>query len=150
MAAPQRVGIYGGTFDPIHFGHLAIAEEARWALDLDLVYLVPAAEQPLKATPAQRLTMVQLACAANPRLIPSDIELRRAPPSYTVDTLAAFRDQLGPAAEIFFVLGADAASDLPRWRSAAAILHLAHLIVVGRPGYHFDAPALDHALHHPH
>lgn len=151
MAAPVQVGIYGGTFDPVHIGHLAIAEEARWALGLERVYMVPAAQQPLKAkrheaSPAQRLAMVRLACADNPALEPSDIELHRPPPSYTVDTLAAFRERLGPATELHFILGADAAVDLPRWRSASAILGLARLAIVGRPGYAPDFAALHTAL----
>lgn len=151
MAGPERVGIYGGSFDPIHVGHLAIAEEARWALGLTRVYVVPATRQPLKtlpqaASPEQRLAMVHLACADNPALVPSTIELQRPPPSYTVDTLAAFRAELGPAAELYFILGADAAADLPRWRSAAEILRLARLAIVGRPGYSVDIEALDAAL----
>jgi nicotinate-nucleotide adenylyltransferase len=151
MPAPERVGVYGGTFDPVHIGHLAIAEEARWALGLSRVYVVPAAQQPLKAnshdaSPAQRLAMVRLACADNPGLAPSDIELHRPPPSYTVDTLAEFRERLGPAVELHFILGADAAAELPRWRSAAAILGLARLAIVGRPGYTIDIAALDAAL----
>lgn len=151
MGGPQRVGIYGGTFDPIHHGHLAIAEEARWALGLDVVYVVPAARQPLKtgeqgATAAQRLAMVRLACAANPALIPSDAELRRPPPSFTVDTLAVFRRELGPAPELCFILGADAAAELPRWRSADEIIRLARLAIVGRPGSTVDIERLDDVL----
>jgi len=151
MAANERVGIYGGTFDPLHVGHLAIAEEARWALGLSRVFVVPAAQQPLKpaghgASPEQRLAMVRLACADNPALVPSDVELHRPPPSFTVDTLAAFRGQLGPDVELHFILGADAAADLPRWHRAADIIALARLAVVGRPGYAADIAVLDAAL----
>lgn len=147
----QRIGILGGTFDPIHYGHLAIAEEARWALALERVYLVPAARQPLKpdaheAGPVQRLEMVRLACLGNPHLLPSDLELQRDPPSYTVDTLDAFRAQLGAPCELFFILGGDALRDLPRWHKAAQILHLARLAVVTRPGIAVDLPALEQAL----
>lgn len=147
----ERVGIYGGTFDPIHVGHLAIAEEARWALELDRLYLVPAAQQPLKAdrhaaSPDQRLAMARLACDSNPALIVSDLELRRPPPSYTVDTLLAFQKLLGADVELFFILGADAVADLPRWRRAADLIRLAHLAIIGRPGYSVDLTALEAAL----
>lgn len=151
MPEPQRIGIYGGTFDPIHIGHLVIAEEARWALQLDQVYLVPAARQPLKAaghhaSPAQRLEMVRRACATNLAFVPSDIELHRPPPSFTVETITQLRAQLGPDPEIFFILGADAARDLPHWRRAAEIIRLARLVIVGRPGYQVDLASLDRGL----
>src|SRR5512141_396743 len=91
-----RIGILGGTFDPIHYGHLAIAEEARHALQLDRVLFVPAAQQPLKrgahiATPEQRFAMVQLACATNPAFEVSRIELDRPGPSFTLTTLETFQ-----------------------------------------------------------
>jgi nicotinate-nucleotide adenylyltransferase len=145
---PQRIGIYGGSFDPIHFGHLAIAEEARWALDLDEVLLVPAAQQPLKpgkasASVDQRLAMVQRACSGNPGLRPSDIELRRPPPSYTVDTLAELRAALPKTYELYFVLGADALCDMGRWREPQRILDLAHIAVLARPGVTLDLAALE-------
>ncbi len=113
-----RTGILGGTFDPIHYGHLAIAEEARTALRLDRVLLVPAAHQPLKrgehlASPEQRFEMVRLACAGNDAFEPSTIELDRPGPSYTVATLEELAG--GGWGELFFVMGADALADLPRW-----------------------------------
>src|SRR5262245_33264429 len=91
-----RIGIFGGTFDPIHYGHLAIAEEARVLLQFERVLFVPAAQQPLKrnghlATPPQRLEMARLACAGNPAFEVSPIEIERQGPSYTVDTLKALR-----------------------------------------------------------
>lgn len=147
----RRIGIYGGSFDPIHIGHLAIAEDARCALDLAQVLFIPAARQPLKtdaqgATPAQRLEMTWLACATNPHFVASDIELRRPPPSYTVDTLVALRANLGSDSDLVFMLGADAACDLPRWHRAAEIPGLAHLAIIGRPGYDLDLAALVSAL----
>ncbi len=146
-----RIGILGGTFDPIHYGHLAIAEEVRWSLDLHQIYLVPAAQQPFKqgnhsAHPEQRLEMVRLACASNPHFLPSDIELRRGPPSFTVDTLTEFRAMLGDTALIWFVLGGDALKDFPRWYRASQIIQLAQLAVVTRPGFTADLAALDAAL----
>ncbi|NTV64502.1 MAG: nicotinate (nicotinamide) nucleotide adenylyltransferase [Oscillochloris sp.] len=151
MTSVRRIGIYGGTFDPIHIGHLAIAEEARAVLVLDQVLFVPAARQPLKdeaqgATPIQRLAMARLACAANSGFAVSDLELRRPPPSYTVDTLAALRAQVDLATEIFFIIGADAACDLPRWYRAAEIIRLVRLAIIGRPGYQIDLADLEARL----
>jgi nicotinate-nucleotide adenylyltransferase len=146
--AQARVGVYGGTFDPIHIGHLAIAEDARHSLGLSQVLFIPAARQPLKdeaqgATPAQRLDMVRLACASNPYFVASDLELRRPPPSYTVDTLATLRAEAGSAIELVFILGADAARDMSRWHRAAEIPRLALLAVIGRPGYSLSLQDLE-------
>lgn len=151
MSHQRRIGIYGGTFDPIHFGHLAVAEEVRWALRLDQVYLVPAARQPFKeaghhASPDQRLEMVRHACAANPAFRPSAIEAHRPPPSFTIETIAQLRAELGPEPDLCFILGADAARDLPRWRQADEIIRLARIAIVGRPGYDIDLADLERAL----
>lgn len=148
---PVRVGVYGGTFDPIHIAHLAIAEEARWALDLQQVRFVPAARQPLKgvppgATPAQRLAMLNLACADNPAFVPDDLELRRPPPSYTVETLEHLRARFGPVTELWFIIGADAARDLPRWRRVTELVALARLAIVERPGHAFDPLAFERVV----
>jgi nicotinate-nucleotide adenylyltransferase len=148
VTSAQRIGIYGGTFDPIHIGHLAIAEDARHALGLDQVIFVPAFRQPLKAdlqgaSPAQRMAMVRLACGSNPRFVASDVDLRRPPPSYTVDTLVALRAEHGRAADLVFILGADAARDLPRWHRAAEIIRIVRLAIVGRPGLSLDMAALE-------
>jgi len=151
VTSAQRIGIYGGTFDPVHIGHLAIAEDAHHALGLDHVIFVPATRQPLKgdrqgAAPAQRLAMVQLACAENPHFVASDVDLRRPPPSYTVDTIAALRAEMDFAADLVFILGVDAARDLPRWHRAAEIIRLARLAIVGRPGYHVSLAKLEFDL----
>lgn len=146
MAQPARLGIYGGSFDPIHLGHLAIAEEARTTLGLAGVAFVPAARQPLKGNaqgaPDHRLSMVRLACADNPAFYADDLELRRPPPSYTVDTLVSFAHHHPAPAELWLILGADAARDLPRWRRVAEVVSLAQVAIVGRPGYTVDLPAL--------
>lgn len=139
----RRTGILGGTFDPIHYGHLAIAEEARVALRLDRVLFVPAARQPLKvaghvATAAQRLEMARLACAPNEAFEVLAVEVDRPGPSYTVDTLA----ELSGAGELHFILGADALPDLPRWRAVERIVELARIVAVGRPGFLPDLAAL--------
>src|SRR5215207_4557632 len=132
-----RIGILGGTFDPIHYGHLAIAEEARLALQLDHVLFVPAAQQPLKrgahiATPEQRFAMAQLACASNPAFEVSRIELNRPGPSFTLTTLEAL--QAAQIGELHFILGEDALADLTRWYRAARVVELARIIAIGRPG----------------
>ncbi len=151
MSEPERVGIYGGTFDPIHIGHLAIAEEARAALQLHRVLVIPAARQPLKsqaqgAAPQHRLAMARLACADNPAFRVDELELRRPPPSYSVDTVQTLHEQLGQATQLWFILGVDAARDLPRWHRAAELVALARLCIVGRPGYTLHRPALEAAL----
>ena len=144
-----RIGILGGTFDPIHYGHLAIAEEARLALQLDRVLFVPAAQQPLKrgahiAAPEQRLAMVQLACAPNPAFEVSRIELDRPGPSFTLTTLEAL--QAARIGELHFILGDDALADLTRWHGAARVVELARIIAVGRPGGAPDLTRIIQAL----
>jgi nicotinate-nucleotide adenylyltransferase len=144
-----RIGILGGTFDPIHYGHLAIAEEARLALQLDRVLFVAAAQQPLKrgthsATPEQRYDMTQLACASNTAFEVSRIELDRPGPSFTLTTLEALQSaQIG---ELHFILGDDALADLTRWHAAARVVELARMIAVGRPGSKPDLARILQAL----
>ena len=139
-----RVGLLGGTFDPIHLGHLQAAEAARDCAALDEVLLVPAGKPPHKrdtrASAAERLEMSRLAAAGRPWLQVWDWEARRPGRSYTVDTLRAFR-QLRPADEPFLILGWDAARDLRTWRNPEEVLRLARLVVVGRPG--LDSPTPD-------
>ncbi len=137
----MKVGIMGGTFDPIHYGHLVAGEEARFALDLDKVLFIPSARPPHKkerlVSPAEtRVEMIKLAIATNPYFELSTIDVDRPGPSYSVDTVAALQEQLGPEAEIYFILGEDALADLPTWHEAARFLQLCRLIAVNRPGYH--------------
>lgn len=144
-----RIGILGGTFDPIHFGHLAIAEDARVALGLEQVLIIPAAQQPFKrdqrvSSGGQRMAMVELACAGNMALVPSTIELARAGVSYTVTTLEELYEQsLG---ELFFILGADAVNDLAKWHRASEIPELTQIVAVERPGVVVEHAALLDAL----
>jgi nicotinate-nucleotide adenylyltransferase len=146
----QRVGIFGGTFDPIHYGHLAIAEEVRWSLGLDYLSLIPNAHQPFKqghgATPDQRFEMVCRACAQNDTLVPSDIEVRRPPPSFTIDTLRELHREMGEAAHLWFLLGSDAIGQFPQWEGARQILEMARLALVDRPGSVVDFVALERAM----
>jgi nicotinate-nucleotide adenylyltransferase len=144
-----RIGILGGTFDPIHYGHLAIAEEARVALQLDRVLFVPAAQQPLKrgthvATPEQRFAMTQLACAPNAAFEVSRIELDRPGPSFTLTTLEAL--QAARVGELHFILGDDTLADLTRWYGATRVVELARIIAVGRPGSASDQARIIQAL----
>ncbi len=150
----MRIGVFGGTFDPVHVGHLAIAQAALETAGLDRVVFVPARRSPLKdsepvAGEADRLAMLVLATKDEPRFSVSSVELDREGPSYTVDTLEALR----PTGDLFLILGSDALADLAKWRSPERIKELASLLVARRPGAPepdaasgaraFDAPCLD-------
>lgn len=132
----------GGSFDPIHLGHLRGAESAREALNLQSVLLMPAARAPHKPEPAasdfDRFTMVALAASGHPNLVPGDAELRRGGTSYTVDTLERLQLEQ-PDAELFLIVGSDTLPDLVQWRSVTRLLALAELAVVTRP----EAPPLE-------
>lgn len=134
-----RVGILGGSFDPVHLAHLIIAEEARVQLHLEKVLFVPAGQPYMKAgrgiTPAgQRLEMVRLAVASNPHFEASSIDLDRPGPSYTVDTLEVLRDTLPQGRELYFIIGWDSLASLPMWRHPQRILEMCWLVAVPRPG----------------
>ena len=146
----MRVGLMGGTFDPIHLGHLRAAENVREALSLDEVLFVPAAEPPHKPTfslsPARdRLAMVALATADNPSFLASDLELRRCGPSYTVDTLAELaRERRGD--EMFLIVGSDTLGEMATWHEPERIFALSTIAVADRPGAEDIAAALPTAL----
>jgi nicotinate-nucleotide adenylyltransferase len=134
----MRLGIFGGSFDPVHYGHLLLAECCREALALDEVWLVPAAQPPHKqdrrlAPGKARLEMLELALADHDQIQPSAVELSRGGVSYTVDTLETIRQQR-PEAELFLLLGADSLRDLPTWRQPQRILELALPVAVRRSG----------------
>lgn len=144
MSAPppgggRRVGVLGGTFDPPHLGHIIVACEARWQLDLDEVRLMPARVPPHKddpaiAPPERRTVWLERAAAEHPGLVVSRIELERAGTSFTVDTLEAIV-AAEPGLSLWFILGADQLDAFPNWRSPERILELARLAVVPRgPG----------------
>jgi nicotinate-nucleotide adenylyltransferase len=133
-----KIGILGGTFNPIHLGHLRSAEEICETFALDRVYFVPAAQPPHKntqglVTAAHRLKMVELAVADNPRFFPSASELERSGPSYSIDTIRRFRTDL-PSASLFFILGFDAFREIHTWKDYTLIPGLCNLIVTSRPG----------------
>lgn len=134
----SRVGLLGGSFDPVHHGHLLAARALRESLGLDEVRLVPAGEQPFKAGrhaagPRDRAAMVTLGVAGEPGLVCETSEVDRPGPSYTVDTLRAL-GEASPATEWYLCVGADAAAELPAWREAARIPELATIVVFRRPG----------------
>ncbi|HNX19950.1 MAG TPA: nicotinate (nicotinamide) nucleotide adenylyltransferase [Acidobacteriota bacterium] len=133
----MRRGVFGGTFDPPHAGHLQVARRVRDALGLDVVEIVPSNEPPHRRSPvaaaADRLEMVRLLCAGEDRLVPSAREIERGGISYTVLTLREMRAE-APDDELFLVLGADSYDELPGWRASAEIEQLAHVVVLPRPG----------------
>ena len=130
----MRVGLFGGSFNPIHLGHLRGAEEVREAMALDLIYFIPASSPPHKPqgdlAPAEhRLKMVQLATKGNRHFLVSESEVRRAGRSYTVDTVRQFRANLRGAASIFLMMGGDAFGEMETWKDADEITRLASIIV---------------------
>ena len=135
----SRIGIFGGTFDPIHLGHLILAEQCREQAGLDQVWFVPAARPPHKLDRPltrfdQRVEMIALAIAGQPSFRIDELEKDRAGPSYTADTLAELR-RLHPACEFWLLFGADTVADLPSWYEPARVIAQAGLIVAGRPGH---------------
>ena len=136
-----RIGVLGGTFNPIHLGHLRAAEEVAEALDLSRVLLVPSAQPPHKsggdggplAPGALRLAWIEAACAGNPRLAACDLEVARGGASYTVDTLRALVES-GVAARPVFIIGSDAFTELGTWREPKQLFALADFAVMARPG----------------
>lgn len=134
----MRLGLLGGSFDPIHFGHLRAAENAREELGLGEVVFVPAAEPPHKpkgdlSAAEDRLAMVRLAVAANPAFSVSDLEMLREGPSYTVDTLLAF-ERVRPDDELYLIVGSDTLPEMASWREPERIFSLCTVAVAERPG----------------
>jgi nicotinate-nucleotide adenylyltransferase len=135
------MGVLGGTFDPVHYGHLVVAEEVYATLQLTEMVFVPTGQPPHKTneeiTAAEhRLAMLELAIASNPHFTISRVDLDRPGPSYTVDTLRLLREQWGDTTTIYFVIGGDSLEDLLSWHDPSGILEqLTHLVVVRRPGY---------------
>lgn len=139
----MRVGVFGGTFDPIHVGHLIVAQEVRFRCALDRVLFVPAGTPPHKpgqvvAPAAHRVAMLELALDGNPAFAISPVEIARPGPSYSVETLELLRRELGAAVELFFILGTDQLSDLATWHRPRDLVALCSFIVVERPGAPWD------------
>jgi nicotinate-nucleotide adenylyltransferase len=141
-----RLGVMGGTFDPIHLGHLVAASEVAHLFALDEVVFVPTGEPWQKAEravtdPETRFLMTAIATADDPRFTVSRVDIERAGPTYTVDTLRDLAAQ-HPGAELFFITGADALASIMTWRDPDDVLALAHLVAVTRPGHDLDAAHL--------
>ena len=138
-----RLGILGGTFDPIHFGHLDAADAASAALALDEIVLIPARDQPLRAVEPRasvyhRFALAALAVADRPECHVSDMELLRQGRSYTEDTLRALHASGRRGSQLFFILGSDACAGIAAWHGYPAFLDLAHFVVIARPGTSID------------
>ncbi|MDD4013589.1 MAG: nicotinate-nucleotide adenylyltransferase [Candidatus Omnitrophica bacterium] len=136
----MKIGILGGTFNPIHTGHLVLAQECWYALGLEKVLFVPASLPPHKeveggVSAADRLSMVKMALGHDPRFEISTYELDKGGISYTVDTLRHFHKVYGAQTDLFFIAGADAAGGLSTWREPDEVLKIATLVVVSRPGH---------------
>jgi nicotinate-nucleotide adenylyltransferase len=134
----QRIGLFGGSFDPVHLGHLLVAQAAIEELDLERLYLIPAAQSPFKpanhpAPGAERLRLLRLALAGNVNCEVDDQEIIRGGISYTVDTLRDYARRI-PQAELFYLIGADNVANLPKWRDAAGLARLAEFVAIPRPG----------------
>jgi nicotinate-nucleotide adenylyltransferase len=147
----RRLGVMGGTFDPIHYGHLLTAEEALQQFELDQVVFVPTGLPWMKvhedvSSGQDRYLMTVIATASNPRFSVSRIDVDRGGPTYTIDTLRTLQTE-APDAELFFITGADAMLEIFHWKDPEEILELAHFIAATRPGYdlaRFEAEASTH------
>ena len=136
----RRVGIMGGTFDPIHNGHLVAGSEVAQHFGLDEVFFVPTGNPYMKSgvSPAEhRYLMTVIATASNPRFKVSRVDIDRPGPTYTIDTLRDFR-RLRPDADLVFITGADAVSQILEWKDASEMFELAHFVAVSRPGHELD------------
>lgn len=147
-ASAASVGIFGGTFDPIHYGHLRLAEELAEALELAVVRLIPAGHPPHRRRPRasarHRLEMTRLAVAGNPRFVLDEREIAKTGPCYSVDTLAALRAELPAETPLVLFMGGDAFLGLTTWHDWRRLLDLAHIAVAQRPG--FTAASWEDAL----
>jgi nicotinate-nucleotide adenylyltransferase len=139
-AMAVRIGLYGGTFDPVHSGHLIIARAARERLSLDQMILIPSAHPPHKpieclTEAAHRLAMVRLAVEGETGFEVSDCETRRSGLSYTIDTVAGFRAEVGPDAEIVWLIGSDSLRELAGWHRVEELADACRIVIAARPGW---------------
>lgn len=141
------IGVLGGTFDPIHFGHLRTALDVTESMQLEQVRFIPCGNPPHRAQPVasaeQRLAMVQMAIEGQPGFIADDREIRRSGASYMVDTLLSLREELGEEVPLGLILGLDAFSALEGWHQWQRLIELAHLLVMTRPGWEIEGIASD-------
>ncbi|GAA5029635.1 nicotinate-nucleotide adenylyltransferase [Microbacterium fluvii] len=144
VARAPRIGVMGGTFDPIHHGHLVAASEVAESFDLDEVVFVPTGQpwQKHKVSPSEhRYLMTVIATASNPRFTVSRVDIDRSGPTYTIDTLRDLQAER-PGAELFFITGADAVAQIFSWRDHAQLWDLAHFVAVSRPGHVLNTDGL--------
>jgi nicotinate-nucleotide adenylyltransferase len=141
----HRIGVMGGSFNPVHCGHLSVARDVKATLKLDRMALMPAAQSPLKGVHSvsaeHRAAMLELAVASHPELDLDLRELSRKGPSYTFDSLTELREALGLQASLYFIMGDDLLPSLTRWSRWQELLHYAHVVVVSRPGVFPAVPA---------
>jgi nicotinate-nucleotide adenylyltransferase len=155
MAAMQRrLGVMGGTFDPIHYGHLVTAEEALHQFDLDEVLFVPTGQPWMKqhekvSPPEDRYLMTVIATASNPRFRVSRMDVDRDGPTYAVDTLRGLKSDLGDDVALFFITGADAILEIFQWKQPQELFDLAHFIAATRPGFDIASFESHAETHHP-
>lgn len=138
----MKLGLFGGSFNPVHNGHLAIARQTREALGLDRILFIPTSQPPHKPdgslAPAQdRYEMVRLAIVSDPTLAISDVEIRRPGKSYSIDTVRQLQQEYGAQTQLFFLIGLDAFLDFPSWRAPQTLLELCSFVVLSRPGLSF-------------
>lgn len=155
-SAPQagrtfRAGLLGGTFDPVHIGHLILAEEARDQLDLSVVYFVPAGDPPHKrdrrlAPVAHRVRMAEIAVAGNARFQVSRVDADRPGPHYTIDMVNLFRQQMPPRGELYFLMGYDSLAELPGWHQPQELVAACHLVALTRYNVPLDWDYLEAKL----
>ncbi|KPJ63036.1 MAG: hypothetical protein AMS15_01920 [Planctomycetes bacterium DG_23] len=143
MTRRIKLGVLGGTFNPLHMGHLIIAQEAYLRLRLDKVIFVPAATPPHKPQEdlldaMHRYRMVALTLRNDPRFVASDMEIKRSGKSYTVDTLEELRKKYGPRAEIYLIVGSDTLDEFPTWKDFPRIAQISQIVVVVRPGHSLE------------
>ena len=136
----KRIRLFGGSFDPVHNGHLKAAQDIFDVMKLNHIYFIPAHVSPFKTEKAQaqnhhRLEMLKLALKGSPYFSVSEYELNKKEVSYTIDTLRHYKKLLGESTELYFILGSDAFLDLPKWKDIEDIFSLTHIVVVSRPGY---------------
>lgn len=147
MPATRRIGVLGGTFDPIHFGHLLMAREALRAVELDTVLFAPTG-RPSHRDPSaiscarHRCAMVRLALSGERRYALSTLDVMRPKPTFTIDTVRDLRTQYGPIPEFYFIVGADNLVDIPKWSNSAQLVRLTHFVACSRSGYPLRDPGL--------
>lgn len=144
----KRLGVFGGTFNPIHTGHLIIAQDIRERFELEKLVFIPASTPPHKdnhfiISPQHRFRMISLAIESNPHFEVSEVEISRGGRSYTVDTLATLRGLHPELARLIFIMGLDQALEIQTWKDADRLFSLAEILVVSRPGFDISALSLD-------